>query len=184
MKKIITIAALVLFLLVGCQNNQSGTLDTSKLTLIEMNDLTDAQKEKLPITYQAPSVKEGLSALPFKMTLPEILPFDAHPFQPPTINDMSHDGKQLMVEFKTFSKSNSEKPIILMITAINSDVESDPSSSEEVKLSSGVISFYTNKSLTFNLDGISYTITYMNDDIPKVQHKNEIIDVANQMIEH
>ncbi|WP_057762222.1 hypothetical protein [Cytobacillus praedii] len=184
MKKIITIAALVLFLLVGCQNNQSGTLDTSKLTLIEMNDLTDTQKEKLPITYQAPSVKEGLSALPFKMTLPEILPFDAHPFQPPTINDMSHDGKQLMAEFKTASKNNTGKSIFLMITAINSEVESDRSSSEELKLSSDVIGFYTNNSLSFHLDGVSYTITYMNGDIPKEQHKNEIIDVANQMIEH
>ncbi|MED3575545.1 hypothetical protein [Cytobacillus praedii] len=182
MKKIITLATIFLFFLVGCQK-ESRTLDTSKLTLIEMDDLTEAQKEKLPIIYQAPSVNEGLSALPFEMTLPETLPFDAQPFQSPTINDMSHDGKQLMVEFKIFSKSSSGKRISLMITAINSDVESDPSSSEEVKLSSDVIAFYTNKSLSFHLDGVFYTVTYMNDDIPKEQHKSEIIDVANQMIE-
>ncbi|KQL18421.1 hypothetical protein ACFFHH_12990 [Cytobacillus solani] len=183
MKRIITVSAFVSFLLVGCQFNESGTLDTSKLKEIEMNDVTDTQKERMPIIYQAPSVKEGLSAIPFKMTLPEILPFNAEPFQPPTINDMSHDGKQLMVEFKTSSKSNSGKSIILMITAINSEVESDHSSSEGVKLSSDVIAFYTNKSLSFHLDGVSYTVTYMNDEIPKEQHKNEIIDIAKQIIE-
>ncbi|WP_313802845.1 hypothetical protein [Cytobacillus sp.] len=183
MKNIITIAAIVLFLLVGCQNIQNGTLDTSKLTLIEMNDVTDAQKEKMPVTYQAPSVKEGLSALPFEMKLPAHLPFNAQAFQPPTITDMSHDGKLLMVDFKTSSKSNSGEANILMITAINSKVESDLTSSKVVKLSSGVMAYSTNKSLSFYLDGISYSITYINDDIPQEQHKNEIIDIANQMIE-
>ncbi|WP_102272112.1 hypothetical protein [Cytobacillus massiliigabonensis] len=148
-----------------------------------MNDVTETQKERMPITYQAPSVKEGLSALPFKMALPDILPFNAQPFQPPTIQDMSRDGKQLMAEFKTASKSNAGKSIILMITAINRDADSDRSNSEEVKLSRDVIAFYTNKTLSFHLDGISYTVTYMNDDIPKEQHKNEIIDMAKQMID-
>lgn len=183
MKKIITIAALVLFFLVGCQKNQSGSLDTSKLKEIEMNDVTDAQMEKMPVTYQAPSVKEGLSALPFEMKLPEHLPFNTQAFQPPTITDMSHDGKQLMVDFRTASKSNSGDANILMITAINSEVESNRSSSEEVKLSSGVAAFYTNKSLSFFLDGVSYTITYMNDEITREQHKNEIISIANQINE-
>lgn len=183
MKKIITVSALFFFLLAGCQNTENGMLDTSKLTKIEMTDVSDAQKEKMPITYQAPSVKDGLSALPFEMKLPENLPFDAQPFQPPAITDMSHDGKQLMAEFKTSSKSNAGKSIILMITAINSEGEFDRSTSEEVKLNRGITAYYTNKTLSFNLDKVSYTITYMNGEISKDQHKSEIIDVANQMVE-
>ncbi|CAM3913365.1 hypothetical protein GCM10009865_54330 [Aeromicrobium ponti] len=159
MKQIITVSALILFFLVGCQNNDNGTLDTSKLTEIQMNDVSDAQKEKMPITYEATSVKEGLSALPFEIKLPEKLPFDAKPFQPPTINDMSRDGKKLMVEFKTTSKGNAEQPIILMITALNSEEDLESSNSEEVKLNNEETAYYTNKSLSFNRDGVSYTIT-------------------------
>lgn len=120
MKKIL-ISILFLFSLVGCQNNDNGTLDTSKLTEVKMSDVTDEQKEKMPITYQAPSVKEGLAALPFEMKLPGDLPFDAQSFKPPIIDDMSRDGRNLMVEFKTSSKENAVKPIILMITAANSE---------------------------------------------------------------
>ncbi|WNS76485.1 hypothetical protein RRV45_05600 [Bacillus sp. DTU_2020_1000418_1_SI_GHA_SEK_038] len=183
MKKIIAVSTIVLVLLVGCQNNENRILDTSNLREREMNNLTNTQKEKMPIIYQALSVKEGLTALPFKMKLPKVLPFDALPFQPPTINDMSRDGKNLMVEFKTFSKGNSEKSIILMITAINSEEELDSSNSEEVKLNSGVTAYYTSNSLSFNSDGVSYNIAYTNGEIPKEQHKNEIMEIANQMIE-
>ncbi|MEK3822483.1 hypothetical protein MKY20_25740 [Cytobacillus sp. FSL W8-0315] len=181
MKKIL-ISTLFLFLLVGCQNTDNGTLDTSKLTEVEMNDVTDAQKKKIPITYQAPSVEEGISALPFEIKLPDNLPFEAQSFQPPTIDDMSRDGKNLLVEFKTSSKGNTENPVILMIKATNSEEELNSSNSEEVKLNHDVAAYYTNKSLSFSKDGIAYTITYINDEISKEQHKDEIKDIANQMI--
>lgn len=145
-----------------------------------MNDVTDAQKEKMPITYQAPSVEEGISALPFEIKLPDNL--EAQSFQPPTIDDMSRNGKNLMVEFKTSSKGNTENPVILMIKATNSEEELDSSNSEEVKLNHEVVTYYTNKSLSFSKEGTTYTITYMNDEISKEQHKDEITDIANQMI--
>lgn len=181
MRKIL-FSTLLLLLLVGCQNTDNGTLDTSKLTEVEMNDITDAQKEKMPITYQASSVEEGISALPFEIKLPDNLPFEAQSFQPPSIDDMSRDGKNLMVEFKTSSKGNAEKPVILMIKATNSEEELDSSNSEKVKLNHDLVAYYTNMSLSFSKEGITYIITYINDEISKEQHKNEITDIANQMI--
>ncbi|WP_174727324.1 hypothetical protein [Mesobacillus harenae] len=183
MNKILTVIfAFILSLLVGCQNAGSGSLDTTRLTKVEMPDVTDEQREKIPITYEAPSVEDGLSALPFEMKLPEKLPFEAKPFLPPTINDMSHNGENLMVEFKTSSKDNSVKPIILMITAINSEAEMDYSNSEELKLKHKVTAYYTNKSLFFYEKGITYTITYINEGLSKEQHKKDLINLANQMI--
>ena len=90
MKKILSISALVLLLLVGCQGaKNNNVLDTSKLKKVEMNDVSKEQQKKMPITYEAPSLKDGLDALPFEIKLPKDLPFDAKPFQPPVINDMT-----------------------------------------------------------------------------------------------
>jgi hypothetical protein len=69
-----------------------------------MQDVSIEQQKNMPIAYEASTLKDGLEALPFEMKLPKKLPFDAKSFQPPFINDMAHDGKKLMVEFKTSSK--------------------------------------------------------------------------------
>jgi hypothetical protein len=147
-----------------------------------MADVTEEQAKIFPITYEAPSVEVGLDALPFEMYLPEKLPFDAKPFQPPVINDMSHDGKQLMVEFKTSSKTDYEQQIILMITVLNSDDSLDTSNLEQIKLKNNIDAYYANKSISFKQNGISYTIGYMNENIPREQHKKEIIEIANQIV--
>jgi hypothetical protein len=178
----LSISIITLLLLVGCQDAKNVTLDTSKLKKVEMDDVTDEQRKVLPITYEAPSVKAGLDALPFEMVLPEKLPFDVKPFQPPIINDMSHDGKNLMVEFKTSSTTNDEQPIIVMVFVSNSGNGFDRSNSEQVKLKNNLVAYYLNKSLSFNRDGVLFTITYMNDNISKKQHKNELTNMANQMI--
>lgn len=59
----------------------------------------------MPITYEASTLKDGLDALPFEMTLPKELPFDAKSFQPPIIKDMAHDGKKLMWSLEHFRKT-------------------------------------------------------------------------------
>ncbi len=182
MKKFLSVSILLLFILSGCQDAKNGVLDTSKLKKVEMKDVTEEQKKVISITYEAPSVKTGLDALPFEMKLPKKLPFEAKPFQPPVIDDMSHDGKLLRVEFKTSSKTNYEQQIILMIFVFNGQDEFDGSNSEQVKLNNDVVAYYLNKSLSFNQDGVSYTITYMNDNISKEQHKKEIVEIANQML--
>lgn len=181
MKKILSISALSLLLLVGCQDTKNGTLDTSNLKKVEMKDLTDDQKEKVPITYEASSVEDGLEALPFEMTLPEELPFDAKPFQPPVIDDMTHDGKKLMVEFKTFSE-NKDENIILMIKANYPVSDSQVPNAEEVKLKNDVVGKYLGNALSFQLDDVTYDVVYVNKSIPVEQLRKEIIQMANQMI--
>jgi hypothetical protein len=181
-KEILSVSILILLLLVGCQEAKNGTLDTTKLKEIEMNDITEVQKKNLPITYEASTVKDGLDALPFEMKLPEKLPFDLKPFQPPVITDMTHEGEKLMVEFKTFTKSNSGKPLGVIISVSNSEDRIDTTNSEEVKLNNDITSYYANKSLSFIQDGISYSILYMNDVITKEQHKKEMIEIAKQMV--
>lgn len=181
MKKIITISILILLLFTGCTSIKTGTLDTSKLQKIEMKDVSTDQKKKMPITYQAPSVKVGLDAIPFNIKLPIKLPFDAAQFQPPIINDMAHDGKKLMVEFKCFSQKRSKK-IILIINVINEDLKNNDTNAEKIELKNHITSDYFNNSISFNENGISYTITYINKYISKEQHKKEITVIANQMI--
>lgn len=180
MKKILSVSSFILLLLVGCQDTKNRTLDTSNLKKVEMDDVAAEPKKKILITYEAPSVKAGLEALPFNMKLPEKLPFEATPFQPPTINDMSRDGKKLMVEFKAFSK-NKDDQTTLMITTFSEEVEIDITNFEQVRLKDGVVAGYSNNVLQFNKGGVSYVITYMNKNISDEQHKQEITDIANQM---
>lgn len=181
MKKIIAVSALIFLALVGCQSNTSGTLDTSKLNKVEMADMTEEQKKILPITYAAPSVKVGLNALPFEMNLPEKLPFDAKPFQPPVINDMTHDGKKLMVEFKTFSEKKEEN-IILLVKASYPVDDSQVPNAEEVELKNGVVGKYLGNTVSFQMEDVVYDVVYVNKNIPIEQHKEEIILLANEMI--
>lgn len=181
MKKFMLFLILLLLVLAGCQNIKNGKLDTSKLKKVEMEDVTEEQKERMPATYEAPSVEVGIEALPFEMKLPREIPFDAHPFQPPIIDDMKHDGKLLMVNFKTFSK-NKEEQIILMIMADYPVVDYDMPNSEDITLDNGLIGKYQKNSLMFNIDNVSYTVTYVNPNIPLEQHQKEIVEMANQML--
>jgi hypothetical protein len=178
LNKLLTVLALTLAFLVGCQGNN---LDTSNLKKVEMQDVSKNQRDMMPITYKAMTLKDGIDALPFEMKLPEKLPFDARPFQPPVINDMTHDGKKLMVEFKTSSKL--EQQVFLLISVWNTEVTNDTSNTKRVKLKDDVKGFWSNKSLCFKKNGISYTITYMNDKISDEQRKKDLMDIAIQMIE-
>ena len=179
MKKIFIL--LFIFILVGCQSITTGKLDTSKLLEVEMNDLTDEEKKRVPLTYEAPSLEVGLEALPFKMKLPEKLPFDAMPFQPPVIDDMKHDGKYLMVNVHAFPKNKEEK-IIFMVQVDYPVTDSKVPSAEEIKLDNNVAGLYGGNTLGFQLEDVLYNIVYVNKNIPIEQHKKELIEVANQMI--
>ncbi|HYK72987.1 MAG TPA: hypothetical protein VEV44_07630 [Pseudoneobacillus sp.] len=182
MKITFSISVLILLLLMGCQNAKNGTLDTSKLKEVEMQDVSKDQENNIPITYKAPSVMVGLNALPFEMKLPENLPFNAKPFQPPIINDNSHDGKKVWVEFTTNSKNKEEK-ILLKIIAFNEEFLEMSQEAEKINLNNDITGYYFENGLNFNRKGISYTIVYMNDTISKEQHKKEIVEIANQILE-
>lgn len=146
-----------------------------------MKDVTEEQAKKIPITYEAQSVKVGLDALPFEMYLPEELPFDAQPFHPPVINDMTHDGKKLMVEFRTSTKYK-DNNIILMIKVDYPVSDMQVPNAEEVELKNGVVGKYLKNTVSFQLDNVAYDVVYVNKNIPVEQHKEEIIQMANQMI--
>jgi hypothetical protein len=179
--KALSVLALVFFLLVGCQvgNNE---LDTTKLKKVEMKDVTEEQKKNMPFTYEAPSVKVGLAALPFEMKLPKKLPFEANPFQPPIINDMNRDGKILNVDFRAFSKNKKEN-IILMVKASYPVRDSQIPNAEKVKLKNDVVGEYLANGVSFLLDDVSYDVVYVNKNIPVDQHKEEVMQIANQMID-
>jgi hypothetical protein len=179
--KALSVLSLVVLLLAGCQVGNTK-LDTTKLKKVEMKDVTEDQKKYMPFTYEAPSVKVGLAALPFEMKLPKKLPFDAAPFQPPIINDMNRDGKILDVDFRAFSK-NKEENIILMVQASYPVRDSQIPTAEKIKLKNDVVGEYLANSVSFMLDDVSYNVAYVNKNIPVEQHKEEIIQIANQMIE-
>lgn len=179
--KFLPILVLMVIMLLGCQDNKNGALDTSKLNKIEMEDLTEQQQEKIPITYEAPSLTAGLEALPIEIKLPKKLPFESTPFQPPTFMDYKHDGKLFMVEFKSFSKNKDEK-ILLMISVSNIEGSIDSSNTEPIELKGDIVANYSGKAVSFSNDKISYSIIYMNNNISNKQHKKDIIEIANQMI--
>jgi hypothetical protein len=173
--------ALILLLMADCQNTKDVELDTSQLEKIKMEDVSEEEENNIPITYQAPSVKVGLEALPFEMNLPEKLPFDATSFHPPVINDSTHDGKKVWVEFT----ANSKKPednIQLRISAFNDEFLERNQEAEKINLKKEIIGYYHQKMINFHYMGVSYTIVYINDTISMDQHKKEIVDLANQIL--
>ncbi|MFB7140618.1 hypothetical protein ACFCYN_13270 [Gottfriedia sp. NPDC056225] len=182
MKKKWIISALIVLSLFGCNNTKNGTLNTSNLKKVEQSkgNITEEQLKTLPVRYEASSLKEGLDSLPFNVKIPNDIPFDAMPFRISTIDDIKHDRKKLRVGFTTFSKEKDEM-IILTITVHNFEVEYS-GTSEEVKLSGGVIGHYYGNSLTFEKNGIYYEIGYNNKNISSEQHRKDMIKIANQML--
>ncbi|WP_139785663.1 hypothetical protein [Cytobacillus gottheilii] len=179
LKKIVSISLLSLFFLTGCQflNISIGALDTTNL-----KDITEEQQGNSPITYEAATVEEGLDALPFDMTLPEELPFEAEPYMPPVINDLNGDGKMIIADFGARSANENEE-ILLRVKVDYPVSDSSYPNYEEVELKKGVTGYYLKSALSFQIDDVAFTVVYMNDDIPVEQHGEEIIAIANQMIE-
>lgn len=175
MKKLVIISLMSSFFLAGCQFLSFASLDTSSLTEVNDGDGFDG------ITYEAPTLEEGLKALPFDLTLPEELPFEAEPFSPPVINDLKGDGKMLIADFGTRSLIEKEE-IALRVKVEYPISDSSFPDYEEVELSDGVKGYYLKSGLSFQIGNVLHTLVYMNDTIPVEQHKEEIIKMANQMI--
>jgi hypothetical protein len=181
MKKLSFIPIILVLLLFGCQQKQNGTLDTSKLEKVEQTgNATEEQLKSVPILYNVPSLKVGLEALPFELTPPNDLPFEAMPLKM-TIEDFKHDGKELQVNFDSVSK-NKEDDIIFMITVHNFKVEYPEGPGEEVELADGTTGDYMKGTLVFEKDGIYYSVGYYNPNISDEQAKKDTIALANQML--
>lgn len=177
MKKTLLLAALLLIILSGCNK-----LDTSNLKVKEPEDeATDHQIKNRPITYVADTLEDGLNALPFDVVLPENLPFEAAPFEAPMIMDLNHDGRMLMAQFKAYDKGNKE--IMLLIQTDFPVVESSVPESEKIELSNEMKGFYSKNSIAFQLKDVAYSLIYMNETITPAEHKEELIQLANQIID-
>jgi hypothetical protein len=181
MKKLWLVPVLLTSILVGCNEGKNVTLDTSKLEKVEpLGNVTEEQLKNIPVSYEVPSLDEGLDALPFDIKIPKDIPFGVKPLQISTIEDFKHDGKNLRVNFTTTGKNKSEI-ILLMINIHNFKVEHS-GAWKDIKLSDGVVGNYNGNTVTFVKDGIYYDISYENKNISTEQHKKDIIKIANQML--
>ena len=182
MKRLL-LALLILLLLVGCQDNKSGKLDTSKLNIIDT--AYNEHGEVSFAVYEAASIRDGLKSLPFKMTLPRKLPFEAEEFQTVKITDLKNDGETLVVEFRTNSK-NKDQLIILNIKAyFPSTLTPEPEKAhyQEVELKNGIIGrLYGGGSIFFQVNDANIGVSYFNTQISYEQSQKELIEIVNQML--
>lgn len=188
MKKI-WLAIFILILLVGCQSNKSGKLDTSKLNVFSA--AYDKEGQVGSAIYEASSVKDILKTLPFKMKLPQKLPFDAKEYEPVRIHDLNNDGETLAVTFHTTSKNtntileDSDEVIILNIEAyFPTTITREPRNRlyrQEVELKNGVIGRLYATSIFFQVNNANFSISYLNTQISQEQNDQELIEMAKQM---
>lgn len=85
------------------------------------------------------------------------------------------------MEFRTFSE-NKDENIVLMVNASYPVFDSQMPNAEEVKLKNNVVGKYLGNTVSFQLDYTNYDVVYINKNIPVEHHKEEIIKMANQMI--
>ncbi|WHY85996.1 hypothetical protein QNH39_26035 [Neobacillus novalis] len=180
MIKNLTITALLSLVLTGCGGNQTGVLDTSKLEKVEYEHLTKEGEKKLPILYDAPSLKVGRNALPYEMKLPKKFPFKVYRYAF-NIRDLKHDGKHLRATFVADVKDENAK-FQFKIEASHPIEKNNLINVTEIKLDDKVRGEYKGNTLYFQLKGVSYKIIYWNEEISKEQQQKEIIDMANEII--
>lgn len=202
------LAGVALLLMIGVIGSQTGLipflggeqpdrLDTSLLKESEVHGLEDMSEEqreeflkRQPKDYYAETVENALRALPFPLTLPEKLPFDAK-FVVEGIKDWhfpsNTDGKDISVNF---SASNGQQSI--MIDAIDFEqnvVEGDSGAEithEAVELkqgSEGDLKLDSNGGqIAFkNKNGVNIKI-YFYDPLKDYDTRNVLTNLANQMV--
>lgn len=187
MKQLIVLV-LVSLMLVACQDGgdglQNATFDTSNLTIEEGSEAMDDF-----ISYKTPSLEVALDAIPFEVTLPTELPFDAAgPFKVQHIWDWSRDGngEQIEIEFWAISdtleevKNNTGEGKGLVINVRNFEInEHNPKKTEEVEIKDNVKGQYRDSILFFEVDSIYYYLHFPMGEIENP--KNELINLAKQM---
>lgn len=87
----------------------------------------------------------------------------------------------LMAHFKAYDKGNKE--IMLLIQTDFPVVESSVPESEKIELYNEMKGFYSKNSIAFQLKDVAYSLIYMNETITPAEHKEELIQLANQIID-
>ncbi|ODG93923.1 hypothetical protein BED47_01765 [Gottfriedia luciferensis] len=205
MKKSLFIGLTSLLIPFGCENEKNPSLDTSKLKKFEQPELTKEQRKILPVTYKSSSIEEGLSALPFKLKIPNNLPLEVDPIKTLSINDIDHKGKKLDVQYSLSHIDKSTLFIVLVIVHnYKPELEVEENEANEiVKLKGGVLGTYTGNStlgisykldnnkedfdteentLVFNKKGIYYELNYVSNIENTEKNKQYVINIANQML--
>jgi len=180
MKRLLS-TSLILLLFVGCQDNKSGKLDTSNLKIIDTAN--NEHGEVAFAVYEAPSVRDSLKALPFKMTLPRKFPFEAEEFQTAKITDLKNDGETLVVAFRTSSKNKGELIVLNIKAYYPSTLTPEPENARyrEVELKNGIVGRLYTSSIFFQVNEATISVSYLNTQISNEQSDKELIEIANQM---
>ncbi|MCA1057633.1 hypothetical protein LCL96_01720 [Rossellomorea aquimaris] len=204
-----SLAGATLLLVIGVIGSQTGLLpllgggqperlDSTLLKESEVHGLenmSEEQKEEFlgrqPKDYYADSVKNALKALPFPLTLPEKLPFDAK-FVVEGIKDWhfpsNTDGKDISA---TFSAANGQQSILIDAVDFEQNVvegsNGAEASSEEIELKKGIegdLKLDSNGGkITFeNKNGIKIKI-YFYDPQKDYNTRDVLTDLANQMVD-
>lgn len=179
MKKMLFIFALLLLFLFGCQNDQNKTFDPSKLNII--STAWDKNGNIASIKYVAPSVKDGIKALPYKIKLPKEIPFETDGFKPAFIDDLDNDGKNILAIHNAYSKEIFQgDPTSLKIRAANFDISPRQLINyNDVDLKNGVIGKYHSGNLYFQINDVTYHV-FLFFDVE--QDQKVLIEIANQMV--
>jgi hypothetical protein len=160
-------------------NNGATTntvLDTSQLKKIEQ----EGKLTGVPDEYNAPSVEIALQAIPFKVKLPQYLPFDNNPFTVDYIQDLNGDGEVIKIAFQATS-TNQKEFQILSLQATNQ--KSELHNGEKIKINNNIAGSFNNSQLIFEQSGVYYILDYISDKpISPEEMKEVLIKTARQMI--
>ncbi|MBS4220297.1 hypothetical protein KHA96_18505 [Bacillus sp. FJAT-49711] len=188
MKKIILfVLSLSLLLISGCLGSNPKKLNTSILKSISE---TKNEKGEIGLTeYEAPTLKDGLKSLPFKVKLPHDFPFDFVGYLPPVIYDLDGDRKKLLVMFNTTPIAKEGIGVIVKAYYPKDEVNGEPDTSisskprySEVELKNGVVGrLYNSDNVFFDIDDVTYSVYYLDFYKSDNQVYEDIIDIANQM---
>lgn len=161
-------------------NKTNTALDTSKLIKVENEDLS------FPFdTYKASSLETALEAIPFSVTLPEDLPFEAAPFKVMNIYDWEKDGKKVGIELLAVSKdSQSGKSLFISASNLEPDIHGENKKTEEADITNRTTGTFTagDSNLKFSADGIFYSITLIDDTLSEHKLKEALINIAKQIL--
>lgn len=183
MKKMLFIFAILLLFLFGCQDDKDKTFDPTELNIIRTT--WDENGNVTSINYVAPSVKDGIKALPYKIKLPKKIPFETDGFKPAFIDDIENNGKKILVTHSAYSKEIFQgNPTVLKIRAYNFDISPPkPKYYDEVELKNGIIGKYHPGDLYFQIGDVEYHIFMMlKGGLEVEQDQKGLIDIANQMV--
>jgi len=167
MKKFLSLATLLV--LVGCSNG----LDTSQLKETQSED-------GFFKAYNAPSVDIAIDALPYKVNLPEQLPFETDGFQSLGITDIGGKGQNPEAQFMANNANDNN----LILSTTTGNIDYPHSKPEEITLKNGYQAMYTAPNrLDVTVKDVTYSYTLIMKDWEEKQMKEELLKLAEQLSE-